>query len=95
MSWKHECNKPNGKSTQWYKCKHPWEGQHKQHSKISQLARDYGVQIEVDKTFIVPGEVYGRYKISGNPCQVDKAKDAMSKWLQECQTMYFRNGGIF
>lgn len=97
MSWNDPRNKPEGKSTQFYFCVHPWEGKHiagKKHVKQHEFATTFGVSISTDtgKYYSPAGSDYhGKFKISGNPKQVDACKEAMSKWLQQCQSMYFDN----
>jgi hypothetical protein len=94
MSWNDIRNKPQGKSTQFYYCVKPWEGKHiagKQHTKQHEFAAKFGVSIETDTgRYYYPGRDYhGKFKISGNPQQVDACMEAMSKWLQECLVMHY------
>jgi hypothetical protein len=91
MSWNDERNKPDGKSCQWYYCQHPWEAKHiagKGHKKQQELAATFGVSIEAAK-YTIAGDFYGKFRIEGAPAKVNATKEAMSAWLQECQSMRY------
>ena len=87
MSATWEINKPNGKSSQTFKCLKPWEGKHiagVQHKKQREFADRFGVIITDSKH-----HKCGSFSISGNPRKVDETIVAMSEWLKETQGMYF------
>jgi hypothetical protein len=92
MSYNLEINKPNGKSTQTYYFKHPWEPKHAigvQHKKRFEFASRNGIA-GVESLCEYRGNEYcGRFVISGKPRAVDALKLEISEWLKECQRMHY------
>lgn len=95
MSYLLEDNKPNGKSSQIYHFKKPWEIKHAvgiQHKKrIEFQSRDGIANVMLtgvkNQGANAVGD-YGRFVINGNPRAVDALILDINKWLLECARMY-------
>lgn len=86
-------NKPNGKSSQSFYCKHPWEAKHiagVQHKKQHEFEAHPGISSITDSPWRSASH-FGKFTISGKPKAVDEVMVKMADWLKECQSMHYDN----
>ena len=94
MSYNDERNKPSGKSSQTFYCKHPWEAKHIAgvgHKKQHEFAAHPGISRIEDFRGSYNHDYHGKFVISGRPSAVNEVMIKMSDWLKECQTMHIEN----